>query len=168
MAISNSTDSSSVRYLLNVRALTPFVCPCSRFLLIPAYHYRSFYHLLPKGKSKIHILDCYSFVSLFHSWQESRVHPQVHPNSNLSETVHQHTPLMHFTNLSVSPLSTWLIIRSSTCHLTVICFLFMSLFAMHVSYGLISKPISFNSLTSPMSLLVRVDIGSLFVEPKKY
>ena len=37
---------------------------------------------------------------------ESRVHPQVHPNSNLSETVHQHTPLMHFMNLSVSPLLT--------------------------------------------------------------
>ena len=65
MAISKSTDSSSVCYLLNVRALTPLVCPSSCFLSIPAYHYGSFYHLLWKGKSKIHILDCCSFVSLF-------------------------------------------------------------------------------------------------------
>jgi hypothetical protein len=65
MAISKSTDSSSVCYLLNVRALTPLVCPSSCFLSIPVYHYGSFYHLLRKGKSKIHILDCCSFISLF-------------------------------------------------------------------------------------------------------
>ncbi len=90
MAISKSTDSSSIRYLLNVRALTPFVCPCSRFLSIPAYRYGSFYHLLWKGKPKIHILDCCSFVSYFFFWGGLLLIP----NSNLSETVHQHTPVM--------------------------------------------------------------------------
>ena len=55
MITSKSTDSSFIRYLINVRAPTPFVCPCSRFLSIPACHYGSFYYLLRKGKPMIHI-----------------------------------------------------------------------------------------------------------------
>ena len=86
MITSKSTDSSFIRYLLNVRAPMPFVCPCSCFLSIPAYHYGSFYHLLRKGKPKIHILDCCSFVSYFPFWREILLIP----NSTSSETVHQH------------------------------------------------------------------------------
>jgi hypothetical protein len=83
---SKSTDNSFIRYLINVRAPTPFVCPCSRFLSIPACHYGYFYFLLRKGKPKIHILDCCSFVSYFPFWQEFLLIP----NSTSSETVHQH------------------------------------------------------------------------------
>jgi hypothetical protein len=77
MATCKSTASSSIRYLLNVRALIPFVCPCSHFVSIPAYNYGSLYHLeyLRKGKPKIHMLDCCSFVSLFVFWWESLLIP---------------------------------------------------------------------------------------------
>ena len=97
-----STDSSSIHYLLNVRALTPFICPCSCFVSIPAYHYGSLYHLLRKGKPKIRILDVAPssrFLSFggSHFWSQTQTSLRVFfntfedwlPHNNYSHTGNQ-------------------------------------------------------------------------------
>jgi hypothetical protein len=77
--------ASSTHHLLNVRALMPFVCPCSHFVPIPAHRHGSLYHLLRTGRPKKHILDCDSSFTLFVFWRESLLIP----NLNFLQTVQQ-------------------------------------------------------------------------------
>ena len=160
MITSKSTDSSSICYLLNVRALTPLVCPCSRFLSISVYHYGTFYHLLRKGKPKIHILDCCSFVSYFVFWRELFFIP----NSNISETVHQHEACNCKGEEPVLKKSAHIVCDSFCMHTEAICKLILFILLKFTSM----PPISMIGMSqSSISLEFRNDNAKLKRDKKE-